>query len=213
MKFYDCSVTVSGELPVWPGDPGISMKLSSSLDRGDSANVTQLECGVHTGTHIDAPSHFEPKGASVDEIPLEILIGPCRVFDTTHVPDGISLDIVKGLDLESVTRALFKTTNSNYWRRAEKQFQEKFVHLTAEAARYLVERGLKLVGIDYLSIERFQSPDHATHHVLLRNNVAIIEGLNLSQVPAGDYELMALPLKLKGADGAPTRVVLRDLGS
>ncbi len=209
MTFYDVSLPISEELPTWPGDPGISMKLASSLARGDAANVTRLTMGVHTGTHIDAPVHFEPKGTSVDGLSLEVLMGPCRVFDLTTAKESVGRADLEKLDFSDVVRVLLKTRNSEWWARGEKKFQKQFVHLREDGAGLLLERGVKLVGVDYLSVERFESPDHATHHALLRREVVIVEGLNLSAVPAGDYELIALPIKLKGADGAPTRVVLR----
>ena len=211
MSVHDVSLRISTELPTWPGDPGVSITLTNSMARGDAANVTRLDLGVHTGTHIDAPLHFEPGGTGVDEISLDILIGPCRVFDVTTLPEKIDRSDLEPLELTQVTRVLFKTRNSEWWRQGERQFQKSFVYLTAEAASYLVQHGVKLVGIDYLSIERFASSDHPTHHALLRHGVVIIEGLDLSGIVAGDYELIALPIKLKDGDGAPTRVVLREL--
>ncbi len=210
MKVHDVSVTISEELPIWPGNPGLSMKLTNSLARGDDANVTRLEMGVHTGTHIDAPFHFEPDGRSVDQLPMEVLVGPCRVFDMTEVGESIGPSDLETIDFTCTSRVLFKTKNSEWWARGQRQFQKNFIHLHEEGARFLIECGVKLVGIDYLSVERFASPDHATHHILLRNQVVIIEGVDLSAVSAGEYELIALPLKLKGADGAPARVLLRE---
>jgi arylformamidase len=211
MKVYDVSVLISEDLPVWPGNPGISLKQWKSFARGDRSNVTQLELGVHSGTHIDAPNHFEPDGKGVDELPLDILIGPCRVFELTELKKCVDQIVLERLDLNGVTRVLFKTRNSKWWASGEREFHNDFVYVSDDGSRYLVENGIKLVGVDYLSVEKFKSPDHATHHTLLRNEVVIIEGLNLYDVPEGDYELIALPLKLKGADGAPTRVVLREL--
>lgn len=209
MTLYDVSLPISDELPVWPGDPGISMTLSSSLARGGTANVTRLTMGVHTGTHIDAPYHFEPGGISIDRVSLDVLMGPCRVFDLTGVEESIGRADLEKRDFNNAVRILLKTRNSEWWARGEKTFQKQFIHLREDGAGFLLERGIKLVGVDYLSVERFKSPDHAIHHALLRREVVILEGLNLSDVPAGDYELLALPIKLKGADGAPTRVVLR----
>ncbi len=209
MTLYDVSLPISEELPIWPGDPGISMTLSSSLARGDAANVTRLTMGVHTGTHIDAPCHFEPDGVSIDRVSLDVLMGPCRVFSLTGIEESIGRSDLEKLDFVDVLRVLFKTRNSEWWARGEEEFQKQFIHLREDGARWLLERGVKLVGVDYLSVERFKSSNHATHHALLRRGVVIVEGLNLSAVPAGDYELFALPIKLRGADGAPTRVVLR----
>ena len=212
MKLHDVSILISEDMPIWPNDPGISMELTSSLARGDSANVTRLNMGVHTGTHIDAPFHFEPNGATIDKLPLEVLIGPCRVFEIPEINEAIGLGDLEKLDFDHHIRVLFKTRNSNWWKNGETMFQKDFVYMHLEGARFLIDRGIKLVGIDYLSIEQFGSPDHATHHLLLRNDVVILEGLNLSRISSGDYELIALPPKLKGADGAPARVVLREQG-
>jgi len=210
MVFHDVSVTISEDLPVWPGDPSVSLKLTSSIARGDTVNVTQICMGVHTGTHIDAPFHFEPDGKTIDELPIETLIGPCHVVEMLDVKKSIGLSELEKLDLKGVVRILFKTRNSMWWEKGEKEFQKNFIHISEEGARFIVEHGVKLVGIDYLSVERFDSPDYATHHTLLRNQVVIIEGLNLGAVAMGDYELIALPLKLGGADGSPARVVLRE---
>lgn len=208
MKLYDLSLTITEELPVWPGDPGTYLKLTSSLTEGHEANVTRMEMGVHTGTHIDAPFHFEPDGAGIDQLPLDILIGPCRVYDVKGVAEGIGQKDLESLDFGGVTRALFKTKNSRWWDFGEREFQTKYIHVTEDGAGYLVEKGIKLVGVDYLSVEKYQSPNHSTHHILLRNQVIVVEGLNLSKVPPGNYYLMALPMKIKGADGAPARVVI-----
>ncbi len=210
MKLHDVSILISEDMPIWPNDPVISMELTNSISLGDSANVTRLNMGVHTGTHIDAPFHFEPNGATIDELPLEVLIGPCRVFEIPESNEAIDLVDLEKLNFDHHIRVLFKTRNSNWWKNGEIMFHKDFVYMHQEAARFLIDRGIKLVGIDYLSIEKFESPDHATHHLLLQNEVVIIEGLNLSGISSGDYELIALPPKLKGADGAPARVVLRE---
>lgn len=209
LKIYDISVTISEALPTWPGDPALSIELASSMARGDEANVTRLCLGAHTGTHIDAPSHFEPNGLGVDALPLDILIGPCRVFDLTGEPGPIGRGALSRCAFQGVSRALFKTKNSDLWHQTENRFQKGFIGIAPEGAALLVERGLRLAGIDYLSIEPFQSPGHPTHHLLLQNGVVILEGLDLKGVPPGDYELMALPIKIRGADGAPVRAVLR----
>lgn len=209
MKIYDISVAISEALPTWPGDPELSIRLASSLAEGDESNVTQLCLGAHAGTHIDAPFHFEPDGIGVDALPLEVLIGPCRVFDLTREWEHLGRNALARCDFQGVSRALFKTINSNLWDQKEGLFQKTFIGLLPEGAAFLVDRGVRLAGIDYLSIEPFQSPGHPTHHILLRNGVVVLEGLNLKEVPAGDYELIALPIKVKGADGAPVRAVLR----
>jgi arylformamidase len=209
MKLYDVTVPVFEGMPVWPKDPGVSLPLARSIARGDYANVTRIEMGAHTGTHMDAPFHFEPNGCGIDQLPLDVLVGPCRVFDLTIIPGHIDRAALAQCDLRGVTRALFKTRNSQRWARGERAFDSNFIAVATDGAAELVARGVKLVGVDYLSVEPFGSKEHPVHHALLRANVVVIEGLNLYDVPAGDYELIALPLKLSGADGAPARVILR----
>jgi arylformamidase len=165
---------------------------------------------------MDAPFHFYKDGAGIDELPLEVLMGRCRVFDLSGITRHISPEILeacdwKGSEGTGVTRAVFKTRNSRHWANNDPEFDKNFIALTGDAAMYLVHRGVKLVGVDYLSVEAYGGKTHPVHDTLLGAGVVIIEGLNLSDVAAGDYELIALPLKLKGADGAPARVVLRSL--
>ena len=210
MKFHDVSVLISEDMSVWPGDPGISMTLASSLDKGNDANVTRLAMGVHTGTHIDAPFHFEANGKSIEQLQIDTLIGSCQVFELPEIKGGIGPNDIEKFDIEGETRILFKTKNSIWWKTDERKFQKDFVYITEEGAKLLISLGVKLVGIDYLSVESFESSDYATHHLFLRNQVVIIEGLNLSDISPGEYELIALPLRLKGADGSPARVILRE---
>jgi arylformamidase len=145
----------------------------------------------------------------IDRLPLEVLVGPCRVFDLTNILGHINRAALEKCDLRGVTRALFKTKNSRRWASDEREFDKGFIAVAADGAEYLVAHGVKLVGVDYLSVEPFGSKDHPVHHTLLRASVVIVEGLNLAEVPPGDYEVMALPVKLRGADGAPARVILR----
>lgn len=193
---------------VWPSDPPFRVEPWSQLAQGGSSNVSLLHLTSHTGTHVDAPSHFIPGAASVDQVDPQLLVGPARLFNLEG-ERTISLSALHGLDLAGVSRALFRTRNSYHLQ--DEDFWPEFTYLTEEGARFLVERGASLVGVDYLSIEAYQNPDHPTHRILLGAGVVVIEGLDLSQVEAGDYELMCLPLKLKDADGAPTRVFLREL--
>lgn len=198
-------------MPVYEGDPGVEIAAWSALANGDSANVSFLHFGAHTGTHVDAPAHFIKDAAEIDSLSLEVLIGQARVI---HVPDDateIDRDFLAQCNLNQVERVLFRTRNSNFWTEG---FRKDFTHLLPEAAEYLVDQDVKLVGIDYLSIEKFHSGHHRTHITLLSKGVVIVEGLNLSEVPAGDYELICLPLKIaEGAgDGAPARAVLRTIG-
>ena len=210
MKIYDVTVPLAPEIPVYPGDPAFQIRQLSCLEHGDICTVSQLSFGSHTGTHVDPPSHFVAGGITLDQLSLEVLIGKARVVDAGAV-DAIDASTIARANLAGVERVLFKTRNSKLWQRGEKEFDQNFVYLEAEAAKMLVESGVKLVGIDYLSVEKFNFDEPATHYTLLRNNVIIIEGLNLSEVAEGDYELICLPMKIKGGDGAPARVVLREL--
>jgi arylformamidase len=184
---------------VWDGDPDVSFEPAASLETGDPANLTRLGLGSHTGTHVDAPLHFLPGGDGVDRLPLDALIGPALVLDLTHVEADVraaDLDFPAGAE-----RLLLKTPNSRLWERDE--FAPEHVALEPDAARLLVERGVRLVGVDYLSVG---SPE--THRILLAAGVVPLEGLDLREVEAGAYRLVALPLRLEGVDGAPARVVL-----
>lgn len=210
MEIYDITVPIRSAMPVYEGDPGVKIDAWSAFAQGDSSNVSILNFGAHTGTHVDAPAHFVEGGRRIDALSLEVLIGPARVL---RVPDDvkeIDPELINHCDLSGVERLLFHTRNSTFWNEG---FRKDFTHLLPEAAQLLVDRGMKLVGTDYLSIEKFHSGDHRTHLTLLSNNVVIVEGLNLSEVSAGDYELICLPLKIaEGAgDGAPARAVLRTL--
>jgi arylformamidase len=207
MKIYDVTVAISNDLPVYPGDPPINISRTQSLEKGDIARVSHLSFSTHIGTHIDPPSHFMMDGLSLDRVPLEVLIGPARIVDAGDV-DSIDAALLERTDLEGATRVLFKTRNSQFWREA-KGFREDFVYLETQAAELLVKRGVQLVGIDYLSIEKFNFDRPSTHWTLLGNNVVIVEGLDLSEIAPGDYELICLPLKIKDGDGGPARVVLR----
>ena len=208
MKIYDITVPIRSAMPVYEGDPGVRIESWSAFAKGDSSNVSMLNFGAHTGTHVDAPAHFIEGARRIDALSLDVLIGPARVV---RVPDDVTEidpEFIDRCDLKGVVRVLFHTRNSSFWKEG---FRKDFTHLLPEAAQMLVDRGIKLVGTDYLSIEKFHSGHHRTHLTLLSNNVVIVEGLNLSEAPEGDYELICLPLKIaEGAgDGAPARAVLR----
>lgn len=208
---YDISVPIHNDMHVWPSDPGVVLEEQRhpAKDGSHTIRVTSIRCGNHTGTHVDAPSHMTKNPASdaatLDDIPLERLIGPARVIDVPGV-DSIGPPELEGWLGDGVERVLLKTDNSQHW--GDDTFYEAFAGLTPDGARYLVDRGVGLVGIDYLSIERYGSADHATHLVLLERSVVILEGLDLGETPAGDYQLVALPLKLNRSDGAPVRAIL-----
>ena len=208
MPIYDVTVPIRSGMPIYEGDPPVKIEAASSLASGDSANVSFLHLGAHTGTHVDAPAHFIEGAAKIDSLSLDILIGPARLIHVAEDRTEIDSEFLSSCDLENVERIIFRTRNSGFW---ESGFRKDFTHLLPEAAEMLVNRGVKLVGTDYLSIEKFHSGHHHTHIALLSRGVVIVEGLNLSAVPAGDYELICLPLKIaEGAgDGAPARVVLR----
>lgn len=208
MNIFDITLAISDQLISWPSDPTVSIRKTHLISQGNSCNVSELKFGSHCGTHIDAPYHFEEDGITVDQIPLDLLTGNATVFDIKN-KEKIDLEDIQPLQLKGKKRILFKTINSTYWKLSE--FKKDFVYITKEAARHLVEIGVKVVGIDYLSVEKYGNKPAATHHIFLRNGVVLIEGLNLGNVEAGDYELIALPLKIKDCDGSPARVILRSL--
>ena len=208
MRIFDISLTVSSDLPVWPGDPPIELERVESMDEGAHANVSRLSAGVHIGTHVDAPHHFLNDGHTIEQLPLDVLTGPCYV---TQLPDGIeaiTAEALKGMSLPSdTTRILFGTSNSRLWSRGETKFHEDFVAITEDGANWLVQHGIHLVGVDYLSVAPY-GDSVSTHTILLRAGMVVVEGLDLSAVPRGFYDLYCLPLKLLGSDGAPARAIL-----
>lgn len=208
MKIFDISLTISPDLPVWPGDPKIKLDQVISIDEGANANLTHLSAGVHIGTHVDAPDHFMNDGRTVEQLSLDILNGPCYV---TQVPEGVSAITSKILDELSippgVPRILFGTSNSQFWEHGETSFQEDYVAVTDDGADWLLKHDIQLVGIDYLSIAPYKDTA-PTHRTLLKAGVVIVEGLNLSAINVGHYELHCLPLKLLGSEGAPARAIL-----
>jgi len=208
MEIYDITVPIRSSMPVYEGDPGVKIEPWSAFAKGDSSNVSMLSFGAHTGTHVDAPAHFVEGARRIDALSLDVLIGPARVLRVPDDLNEIDPEFINRCDLSGIERVLFHTRNSTFWNEG---FRKDFTHLLPEAAQLLVDRGIKLVGTDYLSIEKFHSGHHRTHLTLLSNNVVIVEGLNLSEVPEGDFELICLPLKIaEGAgDGAPARAVLR----
>lgn len=209
MPIYDISLPVSESLVVWPGDPGIHITQPSHLDRGDSCTVTRLDMGAHTGTHVDAPAHFLRGGTGVDALDLEALVGPALVVQVRGA-DALTADLLARLSIpQGSERLLFRTRNSERWASSRGLFDEDFVAITEDGAHWLVERGVRLVGVDYLSVAPFAEPA-ATHRILLRAGVVALEGLDLSKIRPGVYQLVCLPLKLVGSDGAPARAILID---
>jgi arylformamidase len=210
MKIIDISLSIKPDLPTWPGDPGIQLERISKMEEGANANVTHMSMGVHAGTHVDAPFHFlGGDSETVESLSLEALVGPATVI---RLPDTdlISAAVLERAQLpRGATRLLFKTRNSEFWQRAEKDFKEDFVALSAEASQFLVDHGAVLVGVDYLSVAPFKD-SVPTHRILLEAGIVALEGLDLSGVEAGDYQLICLPIKIEGSDGAPARAILVD---
>jgi len=213
MPIYDITVPLTNEMVTYPGDAGVEIVEWSSLASGDSANVTQLSFGAHTGTHVDAPAHFIEGAAKSEMLPLDTLIGKTRVIEVPESFHSIDKSFVSEHCDAGMRRFLFKTRNSKFWSSDSYGFREDFTYLELSAAEYLIDQGVQLVGIDYLSIEQFGQKQHPTHLVLLSHGVVIVEGLNLSDVPAGIYELICLPLRIRSGkgDGAPARAILRSV--
>lgn len=213
MRIYDVSVPISAAMPVYPGDPGVEIRQSAAIADGDAANVSLLHFGAHTGTHVDAPSHFIEGASKVDAMPLDALVGTARVIEMPNDVDAITASHLSAQPIEGATRILFKTRSSAFWSDTASGFRQDFTYIEPDAARALVQSGVRLVGIDYLSVEKFKSGQHETHTILLSSGIVIIEGLDLREVAAGDYELICLPLKITGGtgDGAPARAILRTL--
>ena len=209
MRIYDVSLNISPSMLVWPGDIKVTLERNEKMEEGSDANVSRLEMSVHAGTHVDAPYHFlGGDNATVDQLPLNVLIGETYVV---HIPDEVNLitaEVLQGANINSRTkRVLFKTRNSTFWVQQDQKFEENFVAISADGAQFLVDQGIQLVGVDYLSVAPYNN-GVPTHRVLLEAGIVIIEGLNLAEVPHGCYTIYCLPLKLKGADGAPARTVL-----
>jgi len=206
----DISVPLLPEMPVWPGDGGIRIVPLKRMDTGDKNNLSRLECGVHTGTHVDAPWHFLEDGSTAEQLPLDAMMGEAFVAYLPEV-DLIAAETLAQLMLpKGTTRLLLRTRNSELWETGVTEFRKDFVALTGDAAQWLVDQGIRLIGVDYLSVHRY-GDNAPTHQILLRAGLIIVEGLNLAGVAPGKYELICLPLRLSGADGAPARVVLRTL--
>jgi arylformamidase len=207
MHIYDISLTLTSDLPVWPGDPRVSVERVLEIGPDSSANVSRLAMSAHSGTHVDAPLHFLEKGTSVDRIPLKNLTGRAYLVHLPHA-NIITAEVLAAANIPTRTRrVLFKTRNSQYWSKKSNEFQTDFVGLSEDGARFLIKKGIKLVGIDYLSIAPYADGD-PTHKTLLMAGVVVLEGLDLSKVSQGRYMLYCLPLKLGGADGAPARAIL-----
>ncbi len=207
MRIYDITAPLSSALPVYPGDPEVTITPLAQLQWGDAANVSRLVLSSHTGTHLDAPRHFFAEGLTIDGLDLHVLMGPARVCAFPQVTTHLTADDLRPLGLAGIKRLLLQTPNAALWQKTG--FQTNYVALTESAAYLLVEMGVQLVGIDYLSVDAFERQDFPVHRILLGAGVLVLEGLDLRAVPPGDYELLALPLLLQHGDGAPVRAILR----
>lgn len=207
MKIYDISLPISENTVVWPGDDAPKLTFLSHLDRGDENTLTTMSMSAHTGTHVDAPLHFVKGGSTVDQLDLNVLIGDALVIEALDA-DALTAALFDALKIPSNTeRLLVKTRNSKEWADGASAFNEQYVAVTADGARWLVDHGVKLIGVDYLSVAEYKDTK-TPHDILLGAGVIPLEGCNLSDVPPGNYQLVALPMKLVGRDGAPTRAVL-----
>lgn len=205
-RLYDISLPVKNGGVVYPGNPEICIEPQQDMAKGDSSNVSHLSIGSHTGTHVDAPLHMIPGGAGIDKVPLDALIGPAIVCAFADDVMAVTEALLRTQPIQGHERVLLKTRNSGFIR--DREFHRDYTYLAPDGAAYLASLGVRLVGIDYLSIEQFHSGHHRTHTTLLGRGIAIVEGLDLSQPEPGSYQLMCLPILLAGIDGAPARAVL-----
>jgi len=206
MRLIDISVPLDGTLPTYPGNTPFSLEPVKRIAEGASSNVSTLRMSAHAGTHVDAPRHFFDSGIGTDALPLELLVGRARVVE---IPPRKAIDAeqLAALNLSEDVRVLFKTHNSRLW--GSPDFRQDYIGITESGAKHLVGHGIKVVGVDYLSIEEFRKPGAPAHHILLGGGTIVIEGLNLRDVDPDVYEMFCLPLRVVGSDGAPARVVLR----
>jgi arylformamidase len=205
--WIDVSVTLYDGMVHWPDNPPVSITRQLDISKGDTANVSMLSMGSHTGTHMDAPLHFVPDGKGLDEMDLSATMGPARVIEIDD-PVAVTSEALEEHEIGVGERILFKTRNSDRpW--VGQPFDEDFVYVSAGAAAHLAALGVRVVGVDYLSVGGFKSDGVETHTALLEAGIWVLEGLDLSRVSAGQYELICLPLKILRSDGAPARAILR----
>ena len=208
MIIHDISLSLTSPMLTYAKDVPYKREFQRSMTRGDSCNVSQLEMSAHAGTHVDAPLHFITDGYAIDRIPLDHLYGPAYVADCCGIPD-VTAEVLREKLPYGAERVLLKTDNSALLRdHPEGLFKPDFVSLAGNGAQFLAERGVKLAGIDYLSIDKSGTPNHPSHHILLENNITILEGIILADVEPGEYFLACGSLKMVGAEGAPCRAVL-----
>lgn len=209
IRRHDVTLAFGSGVPAWPGEPAPVITRLSDMDRGDACTVTRMDFVVHYGTHLDAPLHFIPGGGDVAGLDLDMLMGPCHVARVPDSVDAIGPDELAALSIPAdCRRLLLRSRNSALWSDPAHAFRTDFVAFTPEGAAWVVERGIGLVGVDYLSVQRFDDAEPTTHRILLGAGVIAVEGLDLRGIEPGPYDLACLPLRLIGADGSPCRVVL-----
>ena len=206
MKLIDVSVPLDAQLATYPHNTPFTLEPIKRIAHGDSSNVSTLHMSAHTGTHVDAPRHFFDDGQGTEALSLELLIGRTRVIEV-HSRAGIAATDLEAIDFSNDIRVLIKTANSRLW--GDPEFHEDYAGVLESGAKHLVEHGIKVVGVDYLSVEKFHNPGAPAHHILLGAGTIVIEGLDLRGVEPGVYDMFCLPLRVVGSDGAPARVVLR----
>ncbi len=204
----DISLPIFPGMVTYPRDPTICFKDAKDIGCGDAANITEISIGSHTGTHFDTPFHILNQGFKSDGIPLDKCYGPAQVIEIPAQIQAIDKTVLAAFDLQQSKRLLLKTRNSAFWQANTPSFREDYAALTEDGAEYLVQLGIELVGIDYISIELYGTSGLKAHKALLNRNILILEGINLAQVDPGIYTLMAFPLKYQGLDGAPARAIL-----
>lgn len=209
-ELIDISVRLQPKMPIWPGSPGVNVTLTRSMDRGDPVTETRLDMDVHCGTHVEGPMHLMAGGAPVQDFPLSAFVGPAWVADMRGTR-AIGADALAAAGIPpSVERLLVRTANSDLWANDARTFQSDFAALTADGASWVVEHGIRLIGLDYLSVQLFED-DPETHLILMRSGVAILEGVNLVAASPGMYRLTCLPLSLDATEAAPARATLEPL--
>jgi arylformamidase len=206
MPLYDATLPIREGMVTFPGDPPFQMQPFFQRRNGDPFDLALLSMGTHLGTHVDPPAHYFDGGSTVDQLPLEAMMGPGVVLDMRGRP-WIDRQALESSSLGDHTRVLLKTDNGPWL--LEPPFREDYVHLTEDGAKYLVERGVQLVGIDYLSIEQYKNPGAPVHRTLLKASIVVLECVHLLDIPEGDCEIICLPLRIQGGDGAPARVCVR----
>lgn len=208
-RLIDVSLGIGPEMLTWPGDPAADVVPRKQMAKGDSANVSELRIGTHTGTHVDPPVHFIEGAEGIDRVPLDQLYGEAVVAELASANGPIAARDLDGLGLpEGTTRLLLKTSNSKIWEQDRPSFPDRYACLSVEAAEWVVRRGIQVVGVDFLSVEEKGAEGHPVHKALLSNGVAIIEGLDLREAPAGPCTLLCFPLKVLNGDGGPARAAL-----